>query len=142
MMVSKFGISYSFWCHFEVNHVKLWGSVTGGGKLSTPTAPTLEVKDKESSILGTMPWLFKYTLMNSMPFFCVCWLQEVPHFLTKKGVFKASPYRWWVSKLFVFFAPKLGKMIQFADIFEPRRVGSTVESPTVGCKRCLRGEIP
>lgn len=25
--------------------------------------------------------------------------------------------------------------MQFADIFEPRRVGSTVESPTVGCKR-------
>ena len=24
VMVSKFGISYSFWCHFQVNHLKLW----------------------------------------------------------------------------------------------------------------------
>ena len=26
-MVSKFGISYSFWCHFQVNHVNLRGCI-------------------------------------------------------------------------------------------------------------------
>ena len=66
VMVSKFGISYSFWCHFQVNHVKLWE-----GKLppaffvdswrSSSTSESLEGRTKRFSE-GTMCAVFIFSI--------------------------------------------------------------------------------